>query len=180
LGILGRCRYGMEEVIRIVTAYDPAFSIFTTPIEQVGDYKSQLSDDQLSLLKANIEDRDILIEGKALLMQSADHAASAEFDSHFGGLLYKHYKNLRDHKRTSTFKIERMMNAALGAGALGGKINGCSPTPPPALKKWPKPLNLKVVKVISLQWTQAPGSRADCPIRMPALSILHQHSFRLH
>ncbi|MHA4740871.1 GHMP family kinase ATP-binding protein [Dyadobacter sp. MSC1_007] len=124
LGILGRCRYGMEEVIRIVTAYDPAFSIFTTPIDQVGDYKSRLSDDQLSLLKANIEDRDILIEGKALLMQSADHAASAEFDTHFGGLLYKHYKNLRDHKRTSTPKIERMMNAALDAGALGGKING--------------------------------------------------------
>lgn len=124
LGILARCRFGMEEVIKIVTGHDPSFSIFTTPVEQVSDYKSILSDDQLSLLKANIEDRDILVEGKALLIDSAEDHAGGDFDKHFGSLLYKHYQNLRDHKRTSTPKIERMMNAALGAGALGGKING--------------------------------------------------------
>lgn len=124
LGILARCRYGMEEVIRIVTAYDPSFSIFTTPVDQLSDYRSILSEDQQSLLKANIEDRDILVEGKALLIASAENHPDSDFDRHFGGLLYKHYQNLRDHKRTSTPKIERMMNAALGAGALGGKING--------------------------------------------------------
>ncbi|WP_353720342.1 galactokinase family protein [Dyadobacter sp. 676] len=124
LGIIARCRYGMEEVIKIVTDHDPAFSIFTTPVEKLGDYRSVLSGDQLSLLKANIEDRDILVEGKALLIDSAENHAGTGFDKHFGSLLYKHYQNLRDHKRTSTPKIERMMNAALNAGALGGKING--------------------------------------------------------
>lgn len=124
LGIIARCRYGMEEVIKIVSDHDASFSIFTTPAEKLADYKSLLSNDQLGLLRANIEDRDILIEGKALLIDSAQNHASQNFDKHFGGLLYKHYQNLRDHKRTSTPKIERMMNAALGAGALGGKING--------------------------------------------------------
>jgi len=114
----------MEEVIKIVTDYDPSFSIFTTPFEKLGDYKSVVSEDQFSLLKANIEDRDILVEGKALLIESAENHTSQNFDKHFGSLLYKHYQNLRDHKRTSTPKIERMMNAALSAGALGGKING--------------------------------------------------------
>jgi galactokinase len=124
LGILARCRYGMEDVIRKVKSYDPEFSIFTTPFEKTADYKTLLSDDELSLLRANVEDRDILLEGKALLTQSIHTPVNEQFDAHFGELLYKHYKNLRDHKRTSTPKIERMMNAALGAGALGGKING--------------------------------------------------------
>ena len=124
LGILARCRYGMEDVIRKVTQYDPEFSIFSTPLEKSAEYKAQLTDDELSLLKANLEDRDILIEGKVLLTQSVNSPVNEDFDKHFGGLLYKHYKNLRDHKRTSTPKIERMMNAALSAGALGGKING--------------------------------------------------------
>lgn len=124
LGILSRCRYGMEDVIKKVTEYDPAFSIFTTQMEQIGDYKTVLSEDELSLLTANVDDRDILLKGKSLLKQKVEEAGIAAFDKELGNLLYKHYQNLRDHKRTSTPKIERMMNAALSAGALGGKING--------------------------------------------------------
>ncbi|TKT88735.1 GHMP family kinase ATP-binding protein [Dyadobacter frigoris] len=124
LGILSRCRYGMEDVIKKVTQYDPYFSIFKTQMAQSSDYKKLLSQDELSLLQANIDDRDILLQGKALLSQNVEEAGTAEFDKELGSLLYRHYKNLRDHKRTSTPKIERMMDAALSAGALGGKING--------------------------------------------------------
>lgn len=124
LGILARCRYGMEDLVKKVTAYDPVFSIFTTQLEQTADYSKILSQDELSLLQANIDDRDILLKGKALLSQNADQGDTSGFDKKLGELLYQHYKNLRDHKRTSTPKIERMMDAALGAGALGGKING--------------------------------------------------------
>ncbi|TLV02812.1 mevalonate kinase family protein [Dyadobacter luticola] len=124
LGILARCRYGMEDVIRKVTAYDPEFSIFSTPFEKAEYYQKMLSEDEFSLLKANIEDRDILRQGKELLTENTHDPINELFDEAFGELLYLHYKNLRDHKRTSTPKIERMMNAALNAGALGGKING--------------------------------------------------------
>ena len=41
-----------------------------------------------------------------------------------GKLLYKHHIVLRDVLKVSTPKIERMMNAAMKAGALGAKING--------------------------------------------------------
>jgi galactokinase len=122
LGILARCRYGMEAVIARVLQNDPEFSIVTTPVEQVSTYRSFLSDDEAALLQANLEDRDILREGKQLLEQSS--TADPAFDAAFGTLLYRHHLNLRDHKRTSTPKIERMMDAALAAGALGGKING--------------------------------------------------------
>lgn len=124
LGILARCRYGMEDVIKKVTQYDPYFSISKTQLPQISDYKKVLSQDEFSLLKANVDDRDILLEGKELLSQNAEGIDTAEFDKNLGHLLYKHYKNLRDHKRTSTPKIELMMDAALSAGALGGKING--------------------------------------------------------
>jgi galactokinase len=118
LGILARCRYGMEAIIKKVTDYDASFSIFTTPIEQLSDYQKLLTNDEYGLFRANIEDRDILREGKKLLQnQTID-------DVRFGQLLYQHYLNLRDHKRTSTPKINRMIEAAMKAGALGGKING--------------------------------------------------------
>jgi len=124
LGILARCRYGMEDVIEKVTQYDPYFSIFKTQLPQIADYKKVLSQDEFSLLKANVDDRDILSKGKELLSQNVQDLDTAGFDKNLGELLYKHYKNLRDHKRTSTPKIELMMDAALTAGALGGKING--------------------------------------------------------
>jgi galactokinase len=45
-------------------------------------------------------------------------------DEKLGSLLNEHQVNLREHKRISTPKINRMIQAALDAGALGGKING--------------------------------------------------------
>ena len=45
-------------------------------------------------------------------------------DEKLGSLLNEHQVNLREHKRISTPKINRMIQAALEAGALGGKING--------------------------------------------------------
>ncbi len=43
---------------------------------------------------------------------------------HFGALLSRHHRNLRDAQQISTPKIERMINASLEVGALGAKING--------------------------------------------------------
>lgn len=122
IGILARCRYGMEAIIQKVTAKDPQFSIFTTTAEEAKQYQRFLTDDEFALLSANIEDRELLIQGKQLL-QNADINAD-ELNKTLGHLLYRHHSNLRDYKKTSTPKIERMMDAALAAGALGGKING--------------------------------------------------------
>ncbi len=118
LGILARCRFGMEAIIKKATEFDARFSIFTTPIEQLSDYKALLSIDEYGLLKANMEDRDILLHGKNVLSNSEiDHET-------FGELLYAHFKNLRDFKKTSTPKINNMVEAAMNVGALGAKING--------------------------------------------------------
>ena len=41
-----------------------------------------------------------------------------------GSLFTEHHADLRDVLKVSTPKIESMLDAALDAGALGGKING--------------------------------------------------------
>jgi galactokinase len=45
-------------------------------------------------------------------------------DGKLGDLLNQHQQNLREHKRISTPKIDRMIQASLDSGALGAKING--------------------------------------------------------
>jgi galactokinase len=118
LGILARCRYGMEAIIEKVKQFDPTFSIFTTSAEKSPEYKAILTADEWGLFNANVSDRDILRAGKIILSQkNVDNQA-------FGQLLYAHHQNLRDYKKTSTTKIDRMIEAALTAGALGAKING--------------------------------------------------------
>ncbi len=77
-----------------------------------------LSDEQHQLLRAQLIDRELTREALELLR-------SEPFDHRrFGLLLYRHHEQLRDGLRISTPKIDRMIDAALKAGALGAKING--------------------------------------------------------
>ena len=118
LGILKRVKVGMLDALAKIQAHDPTFDLHTAPLEQADEYRRQLSSDEASLLRSNLSDRDILREAKTLLTtQPID-------DRQLGVLLNRHQTNLRDAKRTSTPKIDRMLTAALDAGALGGKING--------------------------------------------------------
>lgn len=65
-----------------------------------------------------LTNRDILERGWNLLnSMPLDHEA-------FGALLSEHHAILRDNLEISTPKIDRMLAAAIKAGALGGKING--------------------------------------------------------
>ncbi len=120
IGILSRVKFGMFDIVRRLTAIDPAFSLHTTELTQATEYKDILTKDDYILLKGNLANRDILRDALRLLQRPAD-----SFDhAHFGKLLNDHQTNLRDAQRISTPKIDRMLDAALNAGALGGKING--------------------------------------------------------
>ncbi|RYF60692.1 MAG: hypothetical protein EOO39_32085 [Cytophagaceae bacterium] len=90
----------------------------TLPIHELNRYVHLLTPDEQTLVHGNLSDRDILREALALLRQPIiDHRQ-------FGNLLTLHQKNLREAKRISTPKIDRMIDAALDAGAYGAKING--------------------------------------------------------
>jgi galactokinase len=98
---------------------NPAFSLHHSAITEVTEFKDILTKDEYILLKGNLANRDILRDALTVLQ------APNDLDHHrFGQLLNDHQTNLREAQRISTPKIDRMLDAALNAGALGGKING--------------------------------------------------------
>lgn len=123
IGILKRVKVGMLGIIQNLKTINPHFSLVSSDITQVAEFKDFLTKDEYILLKGNLANRDILREALAMLRVSVNSATS--FDHiRFGKLLNDHQANLRDAQRISTPKIDRMLDAALAAGALGGKING--------------------------------------------------------
>jgi len=123
IGILGRVKYGMLRIAKQLTAIAPTFSLHTTPITAVSAYENVLSKDDYILLRGTLANRDLLRDALTLI-QDASAPGSVLNDSRFGQLLTEHQANLRDAQQISTAKIDRMLDAALAAGALGGKING--------------------------------------------------------
>lgn len=119
LGILSRVKFGTLGGIQKIKAIDPGFDLATTTLAICDQYRNLLTEDEWVLLTANLSDRDILLAAKKMF-----EGEEAWDDNRLGVLLTVHQKNLREYKRISTPKIDRMIDAALGAGALGAKING--------------------------------------------------------
>jgi galactokinase len=108
----------MLEAMRKIGAHDATFSLHTLPQEAAPQYRHLLTDAEYSLLQSNLSDRDVLREALRMLRQDMlDH-------QRMGELLTIHQRSLRESKRVSTPKIDRMIDEALKAGAYGGKING--------------------------------------------------------
>lgn len=118
LGILKHVKFGMLDIIHQLTERDSAFDLHTFPAEAAGQFRSELSGEQFRLLEGNLSDRDILREARGMF------AAGTIDQKRIGELLNLHQDSLRDAKKVSTPKINRMVEASLKAGALGAKING--------------------------------------------------------
>jgi galactokinase len=89
----------------------------------VPEFKDVLTKDDYTLLKGTLSNRDILRQALGLIRASEQTGIPLDH-ARLGQLLTEHHANLRDAQRISTPKIDRMLDAALAVGALGGKING--------------------------------------------------------
>lgn len=118
VGLLKRVKGGVLIAIEKIKLEYPNFSISTAIFDDLGNFKELLSFEELELISGNIDNHRILNKALALL--------KSEFfeDSQLGELLNQHQFNLRENLKISTPKIDRMIEAGLDAGALGGKING--------------------------------------------------------
>jgi galactokinase len=117
-GILSRVKDQVVAVSRRLSQLHPEFSLHRTAPEDVRRYEPELTADQADLLRGTLTNREITARARqALRAPRVDHGA-------VGALLNAHQDVLRDVLRISTPKIDRMIDAALAAGALGGKING--------------------------------------------------------
>ncbi|MEZ0541657.1 mevalonate kinase family protein [Fibrella arboris] len=118
IGLLKHVKYGMLAAMDKMRAFDPSFSLETLPIHELDRYVHLLSYDEKTLVNGNLWDRNFTRQALNLLRQpTIDHHT-------LGKLLTMHHTNLSYAKRTSTPKIDRMIDAALDAGAYGAKING--------------------------------------------------------
>lgn len=118
INILKHVKYGMLGVVDKIKSNEPNFDLLKATQFSANKFKDLLSSEEMLLLKGNLSDRDILSEAKEMLENNQVNAIR------FGELLTLHQANLRDAKKISTAKINRMIDASLQAGALGAKING--------------------------------------------------------
>ena len=118
-GMLGYVKGNVLEAAESVRRTIPGFSLHSPlSLETEKAIQALSAPDQRRLLKGTLLTRNLAAEGEALFNHNTfDHIR-------FGQMLSAQHGVLRDYLQTSTPKIERMIQAALGAGALGAKING--------------------------------------------------------
>ncbi len=116
--ILRNVRDVAQEAVMLMREMQPQFDLRQTSLEEAHGALRKLPFRHAEVLRANLIDRDLLREARIVLQhETLDH-------NRFGELLNQHHEQLRDYKKVSTPKIERMLESAMQAGALGGKING--------------------------------------------------------
>ena len=117
-GMLGFIKSHVLEGAARVREKIPGFSLKSPLTAEVLKEIDRLGSDDRRLLKGTLMTRDLTWAGAALFQtQPFDHRK-------FGALLSAQHDVLRDLLQISTPKIERMIRAALHAGAFGAKING--------------------------------------------------------
>ena len=117
-GVLARVRGGVEGIVEKIQVACPEFSLHEIQFDELREYSHLLDGPQRGLLMGTVRNRDITGEALELLSSKPlDHVR-------LGQMLTEHHAILRDVLGISTPKIDSMLEAALGAGAKGGKING--------------------------------------------------------
>lgn len=116
--ILARVKFGVLEAIQKIQEIEPGFNLKENASADVERFTSIITLAQKEVLCGAFLNRDITREAKKYFQSSRfDHRE-------FGRLLTSHQEILNKRLEISTPRIERMLTAAVQAGALGGKING--------------------------------------------------------
>jgi len=118
LDILQRCKDSRLDISNKLKNDNPGFSLHSVKITDIVNFTKFLTENEMELLRGTVKNRDILREALSVLQ-----SGNPDYEL-IGNLLTDHHAILRDILRVSTPKIEAMLEAALKAGALGGKING--------------------------------------------------------
>ena len=117
-GTLGHIKSHVLSGVKKIQEKRPEFLLKSSPLEDFLDDIERLDTKEKELLTGTMLTRDLTVEGESLF-------ESTTFDhKRFGELLSRQQEVLQNHLKISTPKIDAMLDAALDAGALGGKGNG--------------------------------------------------------
>ncbi len=115
-GILHRVKNGVLDIVSRLAVSNPGFSLRSVDRSELKRF--DLSNEEHDLLDGALHNRDLTRQALQLLQQEGAP------ERRFGDLLNQHQNVLREQLKISTARIDRMLAAALAAGAWGGKING--------------------------------------------------------
>lgn len=118
LGTLGGSRSDVHVGLEFLSNAYPGFDLYTTSKDEVWKLLDRTPDNVRRKVRANLINRDITVQAMEMFRSGSINPPE------LGCLLYKHHEQLRDGIGVSTPRIDAMIEAAMDAGALGGKING--------------------------------------------------------
>lgn len=115
---LSRIRNGTFAAVEKISKRKVDFSLNITPQSEITPLPPELDRSERLLLEGALTTRDIVVQARSLF-------ESGEMDDDtLGDLLNAQQIVLREKLNVSTPKLDRMIEAAANAGALGGKVNG--------------------------------------------------------
>lgn len=116
--ILAESRSATRAGLEILAERIVDFDLRSTPFEQVEPHLSDMDPEIARRVRGNFVNRDLCQQANALL-------SAEQFDpAQLGRMLYEHQVQLRDGIGVSHEKLDTLIDAAMEAGALGGKLNG--------------------------------------------------------
>lgn len=118
VGDLEYIKTTVEKEFHLISQKIPTFDRRITPVNAVHGLSKSKPSKERNMAEATLRNRDLTYRALKLL------ESEAPYEHALGKMLQEHHEILRDDLERSTPKIEKMIEAAYDAGALGCKING--------------------------------------------------------
>lgn len=113
-----RTRVFVREAVSRLRQHFPEFDLRTTSWEEISDFVATLPEEQRRPLRAQFVNRDLCQEARQML------ASGSADPPRLGAMLLEHQRQLREGVEVSHPRLDELIEAAMAAGALGGKLNG--------------------------------------------------------
>ena len=117
-GILERVKGGIFNILKKLSKENSVIDIRNLEFSEVESQMDQFSEDQIQLLRGALKNRNLTLTAYQRFKDSTIDSKT------LGEMLSECQTILRNDLKISTPKIDRMIDAGIGAGATGGKING--------------------------------------------------------
>ena len=118
MGLLGDLKRKALTSIKTVQAYDSNFNLHSAILEDIDNYSDILSEELQPFFYASIKNHMITQEALIALNEGILNY------KRIGALMNEHHSVLKNILKITTPKIDKMIDAALNAGAYGAKIVG--------------------------------------------------------
>lgn len=118
LGTLSKLKNQAQTAIRSVTDQFNDFDIHTAQLKDLDKYCNVLSNDLKPIFRAAIQNHEITLKAKEELSTKAPDMKN------LGELMNQHHELLKNNLKITTPRIDKMIDHAIKAGALGAKIVG--------------------------------------------------------